>query len=57
MHVSAIDDPNRVVRTVASDGKTGEQREIAYTGCRVVGNGSFGVVYQVRLSLSLSVLP
>lgn len=33
----------------ASDGKTGEQREIKYTNCKVVGNGSFGVVFQARL--------
>lgn len=25
------------------------QEEISYTGLRVIGNGSFGVVYQARL--------
>lgn len=44
-----MDDPSKVVKVLASDGKTGEQREIAYTGCRVIGNGSFGVVFQARL--------
>lgn len=34
---------------MASDGKSGEQKEIAYTSCKVVGNGSFGVVFQARL--------
>ena len=44
-----MDNPSKVVKVLASDGKTGEQREIAYTGCRVIGNGSFGVVFQARL--------
>jgi len=34
---------------VASDGKTGDQREIAYTNCKVIGNGSFGVVFQAKM--------
>ena len=37
------------MKVLASDGKTGEQREIAYTNCRIIGNGSFGVVFQARL--------
>ena len=45
----AIDDPQRVVKVIASDGKTGEQKEISYTNCKVIGNGSFGVVFQARL--------
>lgn len=44
-----MDDPHKVVRVLASDGKTGEQREIAYASCRIIGNGSFGVVFQARL--------
>jgi NADH:ubiquinone oxidoreductase subunit E len=46
---TAIDDPHKVVKVVATDGKTSEQREIAYTNCKVIGNGSFGVVYQAKL--------
>lgn len=46
---SAIDDPHKVVKVIASDGKTGETREISYTNCKVVGNGSFGVVFQAKL--------
>lgn len=42
-------DPNRVVKVVASDGKTGEAKEIQYTNCKVIGNGSFGVVFAARL--------
>lgn len=33
----------------ANDGKTGATRELAYTNCKVIGNGSFGVVFQARL--------
>lgn len=44
-----LDDPTKIVRVPASDGKTGEPREIAYTACKVIGNGSFGVVFQAKL--------
>ena len=44
-----MDDPNKVIKVLASDGKTGEQKEIAYTNCKVIGNGSFGVVFQAKL--------
>ena len=45
----AIDDPHKVVKVIASDGKTGETKELTYTNCKVVGNGSFGVVFQAKL--------
>jgi glycogen synthase kinase 3 beta len=38
-----------VVKVVASDGKTGDTRDISYTNCKVIGNGSFGVVFQAKL--------
>lgn len=44
-----MDDPLKVIKVSASDGKTGEQRELSYTNCKVIGNGSFGVVFQARL--------
>ncbi|KAL5529419.1 GSK1 [Sanghuangporus baumii] len=47
--ISAIDDPHKIVRVIASDGRTGDQKEVAYTNCKVIGNGSFGVVFQARL--------
>ncbi|KAH6918896.1 CMGC/GSK protein kinase [Coprinopsis sp. MPI-PUGE-AT-0042] len=47
--ISPIDDPHKVVKVIASDGKTGETRELAYTNCKVIGNGSFGVVFQAKL--------
>ena len=45
----AVDDPRKVVKVVASDGKTGEQKDLSYTNCKVIGNGSFGIVFQARL--------
>jgi len=49
LKTKAIDDPHKLVKVIASDGKTGETRELTYTNCKVVGNGSFGVVFQARL--------
>lgn len=43
------DDPQKVVKVIASSGKSGEQCELSYTNCKVVGNGSFGVVFQAKL--------
>lgn len=44
-----LDDGTKTIRVVASEGRTGEQIELAYTSVKVVGNGSFGVVFQARL--------
>lgn len=41
-----------VVREKVQDGLTGETRDIQYTQCKIVGNGSFGVVFQTKLSPS-----
>lgn len=38
-----------VIREKVQDGETGETREISYTQCKIVGNGSFGVVFQTRM--------
>ena len=46
---TAVDDPRKIVKVVASDGKSGDQRDLSYTNCKVVGNGSFGIVFQARL--------
>ena len=46
---TAIDDPRKVVKVEASDGKSGELRDVSYTNCKVIGNGSFGVVFQAKL--------
>jgi len=39
-----------VIREKVQDGVTGETREIQYTQCKIVGNGSFGVVFQTKLA-------
>jgi glycogen synthase kinase 3 beta len=49
VQISPLNDPTRVVKVVASDGKSGATRELQYTNCKVIGNGSFGVVFQARL--------
>jgi glycogen synthase kinase 3 beta len=41
-----------VIREKVQDGVTGETKEIQYTQCKIVGNGSFGVVFQTKLSPS-----
>lgn len=43
------EDPHKVVKVVASDGKSGEQKDMSYTNCKVIGNGSFGVVFQAKV--------
>lgn len=45
----AVDDPRKIVKVVAQDGKTGDTRDLAYTNCKVIGNGSFGIVFQAKL--------
>ncbi|KAJ9116624.1 Glycogen synthase kinase 1 [Naganishia adeliensis] len=47
--ISPTDDPARVVTVAASDGKSGNERSISYTNCKVVGNGSFGVVFAAKM--------
>lgn len=42
-------DPRKVNRVTAQDARTGQEEEIVYTNCRVIGNGSFGVVFQAEL--------
>jgi len=45
----SLDDPTKEVKVIASDGRTGEQKDVAYTNCKVIGNGSFGIVFQARM--------
>ena len=49
---SVADQVPEVIREKVQDGLTGETRELAYTQCKIVGNGSFGVVFQTKLSPS-----
>ena len=39
-----------VIREKVQDGVTGETKEMQYTQCKIVGNGSFGVVFQTKLA-------
>ena len=41
---------SEIIREKVQDGVTGETREIQYTQCKIVGNGSFGVVFQTKLA-------
>lgn len=41
-----------VIREKVQDGLTGEAKEISYTQCKIVGNGSFGVVFQTKMAPS-----
>lgn len=45
----AADDPNLVVTVGATNGKTGKEGQLSYTNCKVVGNGSFGVVFAAKM--------
>jgi glycogen synthase kinase 3 beta len=45
-------DSTEVVREKVQDGLTGETKEMQYTQCKIVGNGSFGVVFQTKMSPS-----
>ena len=39
-----------VVREKVQDGLTGETRDMQYTQCKIVGNGSFGVVFHTKVA-------
>ena len=45
-----LKEPPKVTTVIATKGKgDDETEEISYTDAKVIGNGSFGVVYQARL--------
>lgn len=46
---SALPGQAEVVREKVQDGLSGEMKEISYTQCKIVGNGSFGVVFQTKM--------
>lgn len=41
-----------MIREKVQDGVTGETRDLQYTQCKIVGNGSFGVVFHTKLAPS-----
>ncbi|KAI7898415.1 kinase-like domain-containing protein [Cokeromyces recurvatus] len=45
-------DSLRTIRIAAKDGKSGQDIHLQYSHQKVIGNGSFGVVYQVKLDQS-----
>lgn len=49
MRLPTADDSTKVVKVIASHGRTGDQCELSYFSSKVVGNGSFGVVFQAKL--------
>jgi glycogen synthase kinase 3 beta len=52
LHLQHADHVAEVIREKVQDGLTGETRDLAYTQCKIVGNGSFGVVFHTKLSPS-----
>ncbi|KAJ2771156.1 glycogen synthase kinase 3, partial [Coemansia nantahalensis] len=42
-------DPRKINREVAINARTNEEVELVYTNCKLVGNGSFGIVFQAEL--------
>ncbi|KAG0176949.1 regulator of ime2 [Apophysomyces sp. BC1034] len=44
-----VQTPPRLLRVPAKDGRTGQDIQLQYTNQKVIGNGSFGVVYQAKL--------
>ncbi|KAI8907303.1 kinase-like domain-containing protein [Gorgonomyces haynaldii] len=42
-------DSGKVITVLANDGMTGEAIELSYSNNKVIGNGSFGVVFQAKL--------
>ncbi|KAF8459899.1 kinase-like domain-containing protein [Gautieria morchelliformis] len=43
-------DPHKVVKVVAWDGRSGEQKEVSYTNRKSVGHGTFGIVYRAKVA-------
>ncbi|CDH60261.1 pkinase-domain-containing protein [Lichtheimia corymbifera JMRC:FSU:9682] len=46
------DPSSRIIRVAAKDGRTGQDIQLEYNNHKVIGNGSFGVVYQAKLAHS-----
>ena len=47
-----LDEPDagKTILVTANDGKTGQTIQLSYSNIKVVGNGSFGVVFQAKLN-------
>jgi serine/threonine protein kinase len=42
-------DPLRIISVAAKDGRSGQDFQLKYTNYKIIGNGSFGVVYHAKL--------
>lgn len=40
---------SKTITEQVHDGRSGELREMSYTSCKIVGSGSFGIVFQTKL--------
>lgn len=49
IRIGSEPDSSKIVTVQASNGVTGEPEELSYTNYKVIGNGSFGVVFQAKL--------
>jgi glycogen synthase kinase 3 beta len=49
IRIGSEPDSSKIVTVQASNGKTGETQELSYTNYKVIGNGSFGVVFQAKI--------
>lgn len=49
LHINGLKSSDDFHKVTASDARSAETREISYTNCKVIGNGSFGVVFRAKL--------
>ncbi|CAO3691796.1 unnamed protein product [Umbelopsis ramanniana] len=49
MKIPGDTDPLRIISVAAKDGRTGQDIQLKYTNYKIIGNGSFGVVYHAKL--------
>jgi hypothetical protein len=47
--LAAVPDPDKVWEVTAQKGRSGEEVVISYSGLKVVGSGSFGVVCSAKM--------
>ncbi|KAI9026089.1 kinase-like domain-containing protein [Hyaloraphidium curvatum] len=50
IRISGEPDSSKLMFVAACDARSGSQEQVVYSNSKVVGNGSFGVVFQARLS-------
>lgn len=52
MKTANLDEPDagKIIVVSAKEGKTGESVELSYCNTKIIGNGSFGVVFQAKIT-------